>query len=167
MLKLAYPYQEQLNKAYQQIIFKDKYKYFNLSNYWNYEMELDKDSWNSVQMVSVDKNDNILGYLSASFSRPANKVSSIGVMNFHDMNITFSKDFYEFLNSLFLTYDFHKIEWSVVIGNPAEKMYDKIINKYGGRVVGVYKESTRLQDGKYYDVKDYEIFKRDYERNKK
>lgn len=111
-------------------------------------------------MVSVDKNDNILGYFSVCIERPANKVNSIGAINFGKLNITF-KDFYKFLDSLFIVHNFNKVEWCVVIGNPAEKMYDKIIkSKYHGKVVGINHESTILEDGKLYDVKEYELFKK-------
>jgi hypothetical protein len=117
-------------------------------------------------MVSVDKNDNVIGYLSASTDRSANKITSLGVINFGELSIVFSRDFYKFLDNLFTIHNFNKIEWCVVVGNTAEKMYDKIIDKYHGRVVGVNHESTILEDGKYYDVKEYEIFKRDYDKYK-
>lgn len=62
-----------------------------------------------------------------------------------------------------------KITFSVVIGNPTEKFYDKMINRYGGRVIGIFKKDTILPDNKLYDLKFYEIFKEDYEKaiNKK
>jgi hypothetical protein len=53
-----------------------------------------------------------------------------------------------------------------VIGNPIEKSYDKLIHKYGGRVVGTYKQHTKLIDNKLYDEKFYEIFRDDYIKNK-
>lgn len=162
ILKIAYPYQDKLNKVWQSIVYQDKYKYYNNGNYWYYKIELNDSSWEKIQMVSVDKNDNIIGYLTASICRPCNLVSGIGAINFCDLNLTFSKDFYTFLMELFTKHNFNKIEWSVVIGNPAEKMYDKIIDKYGGRVVGIRHESTVLQDGTYCDEKEYELFKRDY-----
>lgn len=124
------------------------------------------DSWNKLQFVSIDKNDNVIGYLTAYLERSMDKVTGIAAINFKDVNVTFSKDFYKFLTDLFDIHKFNKIEWQVVIGNPAEKMYDKIINKYGGRVVGIEHESTKFDDGKYYDVKEYEILRRDYEHHK-
>jgi hypothetical protein len=52
----------------------------------------------------------------------------------------------------------------VVVGNPAERLYDRVINKYGGRIVGIKEKSTKLIDGLYYDVKLYEIFKEDFDK---
>ena len=151
---------------WQSIVFKDKYKFYNLGNYWSYEIKLDDGSWDKIQMVSVDKNDNVVGYVCASIDRSMNKVSGMGAINFYGVNVTFAKDFYKFLTDLFEVHNFFKIEWIVVVGNPAEAIYDKIIDKYHGRVVGISHESTTLEDGKYYDVKEYEIFKRDYDKYK-
>jgi hypothetical protein len=50
------------------------------------------------------------------------------------------------------------------IGNPIEKQYDKIIFKYNGSIVGIRKKEVILIDGKYYDLKLYEIFKKDYDK---
>lgn len=50
----------------------------------------------------------------------------------------------------------------VVVGNPIEKSYDKMIKKYGGRIVGTYKEDVKLIDGEYYDKKLYEILASEY-----
>lgn len=113
-------------------------------------------------MVSVDKNDNILGYLSCQCDRSVNKISSIGAINFYELNCIFSKDFYTYLSNIFIKHNFNKIEWCVVIGNPAEKMYDKLVQKYNGRIVGINHESTKLEDGRLCDVKEYELFQRDY-----
>ena len=54
------------------------------------------------------------------------------------------------------------MSFSVVIGNPIEKRYDKFIEEYGGRVIGVREQDVRLLDGKFYDVKLYEIFRHEY-----
>jgi len=162
MLKIAYTYKDKLQEVYNTIVFNDKYKYYNNSIYWSYEVKLSQDSWNNIEMVSVDKNNNVRGFFRASISRESDKISALGIMNFYDKSVTFSKDLYQFLSDLFIKYNFRKIEFTVVIGNPAEKMYDRIMKKYGGRIVGVEKLSTKLVDGLYYDVKYYEIFKEDF-----
>ena len=54
------------------------------------------------------------------------------------------------------------MNFSVVIGNPIEESYDKMIAKYGGRIIGIYKEDVKLTDGEYYDLKTYEILASEY-----
>ena len=63
-------------------------------------------------------------------------------------------------------YNFRKLNFYVIAGNPAEKAYDKMIKRYGGRVVGYRRKNTRLFDGKYYDEKLYEVMREDYFRKK-
>lgn len=162
ILKLAYTYKDKLQQQFQNIVFQDKYKYYNYDNYWHYTLKLSEDSWNDIELVSVDNQDNVRGFFRAGISRASDKVSSLAIINFYDKNITFSRDLYQFLKDLFEKYNFRKIEFNIVIGNPIEKMYDKYINKYGGKIVGINKQSTKLQDGNYYDVKYYEIFREDY-----
>lgn len=157
MLKLAYPYQDALNKAWQACVFSEKYQFYNFGNSWVYKFSLDDNSWDNLQMVSVGKNDDILGYLGASIDRYSNKVSNIGAINFGELSVTFSKDFYQFLTELFTKHHFRKVEWRVVVGNPAEQMYDKIVDKYGGRIIGIRRESTITADGVLRDEKEYEL----------
>ena len=162
MLKLAYPYQDALNAAWQACVFQEKYQFYNFGNSWNYKIYLEENSWDNLQMVSVGTDDTVLGYLVAKIDRNSNKVSNVGAINFGDINVTFSKDFYQFLSELFTKRLFRKIEWCVVVGNPAEKMYDKIANKYGGRIIGIHRESTITADGVLRDEKEYEIFRKDF-----
>ncbi len=162
MLKLAYSYREKVNKQFEKIAFNERYKFFSLG-WWNYEMEISNNSWNNIQMVSVDADNNIIGFFSADIIRHCNKACCIQVINFcEEVNIIFSKDLYQFLDELMTKHNLRKIEWTVVIGNPAEKIYDKIIKKYNGRVIGIRKESVTTPDGVFRDEKEYEIFKDDY-----
>lgn len=162
MLKLAFIYKEKLNKKYASIAFDERYKFYT-GQYWNYSVDIKDNSWDWIQMVSVDKEDNVIGYFSAFIDRMSNKVSTLGAVNFDkNVNLIFSRDFHKFLEELFMKHNFRKIEWWVVIGNPSEKMYDKIIQKYGGNITGIKKDSIMTPDGILSDVKEYEIFKESY-----
>ena len=57
--------------------------------------------------------------------------------------------------------------FSVIIGNPIEPKYDRLIEHYGGRIVGINKEHVMLPDGELYDMKFYEIFRTDYLEHRK
>jgi len=49
MLKLAKPYQDQINKAYIHIIEnEEQYKFFNLASYWNFDEKIPDDEWSSI-----------------------------------------------------------------------------------------------------------------------
>jgi RimJ/RimL family protein N-acetyltransferase len=93
-------------------------------------------------------------------------VDALWIINFSDNKIVFGNDVRIAMDEIFTKYNFRKLTFSVVIGNPIEKQYDKLISKYGGRVVGTYKENVKLMDNRYYDEKYYEIFREDYLRQK-
>lgn len=162
MLKLAYPYQDALNKAWQACVFQEKYQFYNVGNWWEYKIELDHGSWDNIQMISVGASGEVLGYFGVHIDRLSNKVSNIGAINFGEVNFIFSKDFYQFMTELFTKHRFRKVEWVVIVGNPAEHLYDKLIAKYGGRVVGIRRGSVITADGVVRDEKEYELFLEDY-----
>lgn len=82
--------------------------------------------------------------------------------NFSNEKLQFGKDLVQVIKDIFYKYNFRKLTFTVFVGNPIEKSYDKMVNKYGGRIVGIQKKHTRLQDGKYYDEKIYEIMREDF-----
>lgn len=66
------------------------------------------------------------------------------------------------LRDIFEKFHFRKLDFTVVIGNPIESTYDRMVEKYGGRIVGIQKKQVRLIDGQLYDKKLYEILAEDY-----
>lgn len=160
MLKLAKPYKDQIEKAQIHVIEnEEQYKYLNVSSYWdNFMSEIPDSDWNSIIRLSVAE-DKVLGYFKALIARDTNDVSSLTIVNFNlkTISFTFIKDLETFIKYLLEYKKFRKIAFSVVVGNPAERLYDKFIEKYNGRVVGVRKNDVKLVDGKYYDLKLYEL----------
>ena len=162
MLKPAILYKEQVQEKGKVVLqYPERYMFWNNSSYLTYtDFSLDdKDEWIWIKRVSVDSNDKVLGYLTAEVCRFTDDVVSLCFMNFNlgTISITFVRDMERFLMSLLDIY--RKVSFSVVVGNPAERLYDKVIEKYHGRIVGVKKQDVRLIDGKYYDLKLYEILK--------
>ena len=104
------------------------------------------------------------GYFKCSTDRNNNSIKSLSILYLRPktFSIGFLRDLEKLIEILFMSYKFNKINFSVIVGNPAERLYDKFIEKYRGRVVGVYKEDVVLIDGNIYDTKLYEILKKDY-----
>ena len=166
MLDLAIKYQEQLSKLFLETRFDENYKYYNYGSYYN-KTDIDDSTWNYMQYVSIDKKGNIVGYIDYSINRDANKAYSFSMIRFSKQTeMFFMKDVLQVVDDLFMKYNRHKLTFSVIIGNKAEKAYDKFVDKCNGRVVGVYKEEVKLFDGKLYDEKVYEIMKDDYLKRK-
>lgn len=166
MLVPAINYSCQLTEKFNEIWFDDKYKYFNFASYYD-SFKVDDSSWNKHQFVSIDNNGNIIGYIGYNVDRQTYSCNGLGIVNFTDNKIIFGKDLRQALVDIFEKYKFRKLNFSVLIGNPIEKTYDKLIEKYNGRIVGIYFEDIKLMDGEFYNKKSYEIFRDDYLRAKK
>lgn len=160
MLEPAIKYKDQLEKLQYNVWFEDKYKFWNGDIYYD-NIQINTDTWRQHQFVSVFKN-NIIGYISYSISRETNSVHSLSIINFSDNKAAFGIDLGRALRDIFEKYKFRKLNFYVIVGNPIEKSYDKMVKKYGGRIVGTYKEDAKLIDGEYYDRKSYEILASEY-----
>lgn len=164
-LEFAVEHDHKLQTLMRKAMLDEKYKYYFYSSYFRYDTDVPRDSWNHLQMVSVKGNE-IIGLLGAYIDRETRNVTDLYAINFSNINYTFSKDFRTFLTDLFDKYCFNKVSFKVIKGNDAEKMYDKYIKKYNGRVVGFRRNEIVLLDGKFYDDKIYEITKEDYLKSK-
>lgn len=157
MLKPAQSYEEELKKLFISVMYEEKYMYYFMG--WNETYECDKNNWNTHEFVSVDKEGNVLGYISYNVNQRSDNASSLSIINFGDNKIIFGKDVFKAILDIFKKYRYNKLTYSVHIGNPIEKTYDKLTKKYGGRIVGIYEKETKLLDGKFYDLKLYEMLK--------
>ena len=165
MLEPAIKYKELIPQLYHQTWFDDKYKYWNNTVYHRIK-KIEEETWNVHQFVSVS-NGFVIGYIEYYISRATNNVYDLNILNFTDDKITFGADVMKALKNIFEKYKFNKLSFEVVIGNPIESQYDKLIKRYGGKIIGIKENDVRLIDNEYYDVKLYEILYKDYIQNKK
>jgi len=162
MLKPAILYKEALaEKAKVVLSNPEKYQFMELCNYLCYDTFVidDVSEWAKIKRVSINGENEVLGFMKAAVCRQDNSVSELLFVNFnlHKLSITFVRDMEIFLQ--YLLKMFRKVSFVCVVGNPAERLYDKVIEKYHGRVVGIKKQEALLQDGQLYDLKLYEIVK--------
>jgi hypothetical protein len=171
MLDHAKKYEEKLRQLFFDVDFNLLYKYSDLS-VCRKTFKLPEDTWESNHFVSVYNGiglePNILGMIEYSISRVNNAVTSLYIIRFDGNGkkdpyaYFFGKDIMTAIKDIFDKYNFNKINFVVVIGNPIEKTYDRLIKRYNGRIVGIRKQDIRLIDNKLYDVKEYEIMADDY-----
>lgn len=165
MLERATKYKEELRRLFMDAWRKEKYKYLNCNPY-SFMSALTNDegldnTWNRHHFVSTH-NGKVIGYITYGIQRTDNRVFGLEIVNFTDDSSVFAIDLMRVLRNMFELYKFRKINFLVIIGNPIEKRYDKLVEKYNGRIVGVREKHIKLIDNKYYDVKEYEFFREDY-----
>lgn len=165
MLKNAMLYQEQLKRKMWEIWYDPKYQYYYGGDQrWTPQMsECDYDSRTIHRaFVSVDPEDNVVGYIAFSWDSDLRMASSFGIMNFTDDIAIFGHDLKEAMTFIFETCQANVLEFAVVRGNPIEKSYDRIATKYGGRIVGIRTARARDMAGNLCDDKLYEITREGY-----
>ena len=161
MIEPAIKYETQLKEKFVDIMFNPKYQFY--FGQYSYFPALEKNNWNCHDFVSVNSKGDVIGYIGYTIIRAVYKICDLKIINFSDKDtIVFSRDLGNTLKDIFEKYAFNKLEFNVYVGNPIEKSYDKACLRYGGRIVGVSKNHIKLQDGKIYDNKMYEILKEDY-----
>lgn len=129
MLKPAILYKDELECKFMEILYSDDF--FLYTGYGHeYHIPEIKVCENLRQYVILNKNCDVIGYFGYRIEPSTNSVYNFGLYSFDKGNLTVPKDLYNELNNIINQY--HRIEWRVVCGNPAEKAYDRICNKYGG-----------------------------------
>lgn len=169
MLEIAQKYKEELQKKMLDIWFKDKYKYWNADVYFS-EFKVSEDSWDTHQFVSVYSG-RVIGYIGYDINRRTNNIDNLNAIHFDDDNESnntfFGVTLMNVIKNIFEVFHFNKLNFSVLIGNPVEKSYDRLIEEFGGRIVGYREKHCKLYDGTYCDEKLYEITSEQYFANKK
>lgn len=166
MLDIACKYELELQGLFCDIIFDKNYMFYTGSSY-RMKYEADVNTWEQHEFVSLDKDKNILGYIAYNINRDSMVADGLRIVNFTNKKAVFGRDVMIALDEIFTKFNFRKLCYCVFIGNPVEGTYDRLTEKYGGRIVGVQYKENKLLDGNYYDCKLYEIFRDDYLKNKK
>lgn len=164
MLKPAQLYESQLQQKYILSWYDKKYKWYH--SWYNSTVTIQRNDNNEIQLVSVNKEDEVIGFIEFYIDRPTNSVTGVSIINFSDDIFTFGIDVKSAFINIFEKCNFNKINFHVVIGNPVEEQYDKLIKSFGGRIVGIYTDDVRLQDNRLYSRKVYEITRKKYYKTK-
>lgn len=163
MLKPAKLYEDELNRIYLEKVFQNPDFYpFAFNVFFPEKLVTNVDSWSELQYCSVDEDGNILGYISADWSRPENHIRNLRWVYFdypNSFSTTFLKDSEKFLKDLFIKHNIRKIKWSVVANSPAYLLYEKLRLKYKNvKLVGRFVSDIMLPNNELYDVVWYEMY---------
>lgn len=155
MLKPAFLFQRELNQEYQKHLYSEKFFYL-VEDVWEFEITIGPSDEDRLQLVSVNSQNEVLAYFSATINRRLYKVDSVEVIMFEN-GLLSSRDLLTFIWNLTGKSGFKKVNFEAIVGSPGELVYDKHLKILKARIVGTKKNETRLSDGKWYDVKLYEI----------
>jgi len=161
MLDVAIRHNEELQIRYRETLFNPRYKfYLGFPEMLNFIPMADS---GAIQMVSLNEHGAVIGYIGAKINRITKTAYDHESINFlPGKNDTFTQDIADFDLFLFNELGMDRIIWSVIIGNPVEKLYDRYVDICGTRIVGTFRNEVMLPDGQLYDLKYYEVLKEDF-----
>lgn len=161
MLKPAQLYKNQLQKENIKSWYKPENIFWN-GGYGDSQITIKEDNYDGHQFVSVDEEDNVIGYIAYAIDWSAMSANNFGIINFDKGNLTFVKDLYSAICDLFEKYHMNRIQWFCYADNPAIRGYRNFIKKHGGKECAYYRQHTRLQDGKLHDGVGFEILAKEF-----
>ena len=157
MLKPAIAYKEQLDKLFAEETYSDRYYYYTGYAHGN-ELPKIEARDNYYQWASVDKDNNVIGYLAYYIDPATNNAMNFGLYSFDEGNQTVVRDTYDKLEELVRMH--HRVEWRVIEGNHAKRGYDAFCAKHGGNCVCLH-DITKAPNGEYRSEYIYEIISLD------
>ena len=163
MLKPAYFYttKEELDR----LIYEENcYEKLTLQYHDDFDqVEISSDDWIKIQRISMSEDGRILGFFSAGWSNLHERVSNLYLVKFkskfemgNDKEIA-KQDLEYFIEMLIKDPKFRYVQFCALEENPACRLYDRWLEKYGG-YKRVYEKAVKLKDGKFHNTVDYVLY---------
>lgn len=161
MLKPAQLYKNELYKEYVKTWYKPENIFY---TGWTGDRipEIPDNNYDSHHFVSIDKKENLIGYISYSIDWISMNADRFGIISFDKGNIVFAKDVYKAVCDLFEVYQMNRISWCAYVDNPAIRGYRNFIKKHGGRECAYFRQNAKLQDGNLHDSVCFEILSSEF-----
>ena len=112
MLKPAIMYELYLNDKLHNVWYDEKYKYYFGVFFSN--LNLPKDDFSFHNFVSLNNNNEVIGYITYEIDRSTNNVNNLGIINFSNNKydkITFGVDVRKVIDNIFVKFGFNKISF--------------------------------------------------------
>lgn len=161
MLKPAQLYEDELKKKMISCWHDPKYKYY---SGWTGDVvpKLPDNYYDEHNFVSVDRDNNVIGYISYHVCWSTMSASNFGAISFDLGNPVFGKDLYTAIDNLFNSYHMNRIQWRVISDNPVIKNYRRFAARHGGVECSHLRRVAKLADGMLHDAIEFEILAEDY-----
>lgn len=128
------------------------------------KINIHDNNYDCHQFVSVDKEGNVIGYISYKIDWCAMSADNFGIISYDIGNIEFAKDCYMAVRDLFEKYHMNRVGWFAFLDNPAVKGYRNFIKRHGGVECAHYRKVAKLIDGKLHDSVCFEILAEEFHR---
>ena len=152
--------QDELKKLFISTWYDEKFQF-----YWDGTgraiYQSDDNCYYSRQFASIDKNNDILGYIGYSYNNDNRSANNFGLCAFTETNRVFFDDVILCVYEIFYKYHLNRVEFTAFEGNPAIKGYRAFLKRYGGKEAGRLRDTCRLMDGCLHDSYIFECLRYD------
>lgn len=163
MLKPAYLYKDELQKKSIETWYDTECMFWN-DGVGSSQINIQDNNYNCHQLVSVNRDNNVIGYITYNIDWTAMSANSFRIISFDKGNVLFAKDLYQTICDLFEKYHMNRIQWFAYTDNPAIKRYRNFIKKHGGVECAYHRQVIKLIDGKLHDSVGFEILAKEFHR---
>lgn len=116
-----------------------------------------QDDENNITYLSYDGN-KLLGCITYCIDHSSDSVYAMVILSFEGTNLIWGRDIYRSIEDIIVNNNIFKLVFSASSNNPLLKSYKKIVEKYGGREVGVFRKNIfDAEFQKRYDEIFFEI----------
>lgn len=157
MLVPAQLYKEEVKKKMVEKWYDPKYQYYFGGEY--NECQIGDNAYWRRDFVHLDAKGEVDGYFAHNYNDACKSISGFCLISFSDNGTALVWDVIKYIRNLFRI-EAQRAEFFAFADNPAVKLYDKLICRYGGKVIGRLTRSAYF-NGKYHDSIIYEILKED------
>lgn len=160
MIKPAILYKDQLTEKFAETWYDPDYMYYYDTTPGIPDIADKPD--NQYQFVSVDENDKVVGYFSYWVYEPSKRAMNFGLIAFRKGSRVFMKDAIQMFKDMFEKYGVESAEWRCYADNYwANRLYKRVINIYGGKLVCTLRKNGAPQNRKICDTNVYEVIRED------
>jgi len=162
-LENAKLHEDEIKHKMWSIWYDEKYQYY-FGGEWRRDFSL-ADSDNSPcrhEFAVLNDNDELIGFIGYNIDLELRIAERFGAINFSDDKLTFGRALAQVVRECFMKFGMEVVEWCVVCGNPIERSYDRMCEKFGGQIVGIKHHRAKDMSGEPHDFKIYEILKKDF-----
>lgn len=164
MLRPSQLYKDEINKKFIDIWYDTSYQWYAMDCGLAY-FDPAETNHDTHSFVSVDENGRILGFICYSVNWEVMSAHSLGIMAFEKFNLTFGRDLRQAIEDIFFKYNMNRLSFFSIADNPVVPTYKRFTEKYGGRICGYERDTTKLIDGKLHDTIRFEIMAEDFKSN--
>lgn len=159
MLYPAQLYREELKRKLISCWYDPKYKWYFSGD--RHEFNVPDNTDYRQDFVHLDKDGNVDGYFSYNYEDGSKSMTQFGLISFSSSGASLLYDAMMQVKQMFIN-GAQRCEFWAFAENPACKIYEKLISKYGGERVGHLHRSAYF-DGSYHDVYFYEILAENFD----